>query len=245
MKAVWQGTLSFALLSIPVKLYNAAQPRQFSFKLLCGKCKTPLRYKRYCPKCKKEVAWQNVLHGFKVGDKWFIFTKDQLAKLKPEGTKEAEIVAFTTADSIDPILFDNNYYVVPQSSAKPYFLLRDVLRATAKVAVVRLILHNKEYTALLRPYRNLLLLTTLHYPYEVREPDFPELHERARISKQEFELAKRLVDSMTRDIKLEEFKDSFAEKLKAIVLGKKTKKQQKAQAEKLVEALQLSLSRRK
>ncbi|MEM2605034.1 MAG: Ku protein, partial [Candidatus Pacearchaeota archaeon] len=146
MKAIWQGSIVFGLVNIPVKLYSVAEPKQFSFRLLCGFCQTPLKYQRYCPRCKKEVAWQNVLHGFEIEKgKWKAFTKEQLAKLKPAKLEQIEVLGFTTIDRFDPILFSKNYYVVPsQSREKAYFLFREVLHATAKVAFARMILHEKE-----------------------------------------------------------------------------------------------------
>ncbi len=246
MKAVWQGSITFGLVNIPIKLYNVVEPKQFSFHLLCGVCKSPLKYQRYCPKCKKEVVWQNVLHGFEIEKgKWKAFKKDELVKLKPSGSDQIEILGFTTADRFDAILFSKHYYVVPAKiKEKAYFLLRDILRATAKVAYGRMILHEKEHIVLIRPYKSGLLLTTLHYVYELRDINtIADLKEKVSISKEEFELAKKLVQSLTKEPELDTYKDSFEQKLKEIIFGKSKAKPAKPKPEKLLEALKLSIKK--
>lgn len=247
MKAIWQGSIVFGLVNIPVKLYSVAEPKQFSFRLLCGFCQTPLKYQRYCPQCKKEVAWQNVLHGFKIEkNKWKAFTKEQIAKLKPAKADQIEILGFTTIDRFDPILFSKHYYVVPsQEKEKAYFLFREVLHATAKVAFAKMIFHEKEYIVLIRPYQSGLLLTTLHYLYEIRDINqLSELKEKVSITKEEFELAKKLVATLLKEPELEKYQDSFEAKLRELILGKAKPVAVKPKPEKLIEALKLSIKKK-
>ena len=248
MKAIWQGSIAFGLVNIPIKLYSAAEPKQFSFRLLCNKCHTPLRYKRWCPKCKKEVSWQNVVYGFEVQKgKWKVFTRQQLAKLKPKKADQIDILAFTTIDRFDPILFSKNYFIVPsQKKEKAYFLFREILNATAKVALGRMILHQKEYLVVIKPYKAGMLLTTLHYTYEIRNINkLVELKEKVKINKKEFDLAKRLIKNMLKEPELEKYQDTFEEKLKQIIIGKVEKiKPKKPKPEKLMEALKLSVKRK-
>ncbi len=246
MKAIWKGSIAFGLVNIPVKLYAAVQPKQISFKLLCGKCHTPLKYKRYCPKCKREVVWQDVVKGIKIGNKYIVLSKEQLKKLRPEQLNVIEIVGFIKPETVDKIYFHNNYYIAPDTkSAKAYFLLQEVLRTTATAAVARLVLHEKEYTALITAYKQGLLLTTLYYDYEVRDinaiTEIAEAKKKTKITKQELQLALMLVEKLSKkQLKLEQFKDSFVEKLKAMLAGKIEKPAQ-PQPEKLIEALQLSI----
>ncbi|MCS7134353.1 MAG: hypothetical protein NZ889_00640 [Candidatus Pacearchaeota archaeon] len=207
MKAVWKGSLNFGLVNILVKLYSATHPKQFSFRLLCGRCNTPLRYRRYCPKCRKEVIWQDVKHGIEIEKgKWKVFTKEEIEKIKPNKAEQIEIIGVTTFDRFDPILFHNNYYVVPEKKKeKAYWLFREVLSATARVAFARMILHQKEYIVLVRPYRKGLLLTTLYYPYEIKPMELEELEEKVQITKDEFELAKKLVAVLSKEPELEKY----------------------------------------
>lgn len=247
MKAIWKGSISFGLVNIPVKLYNATQPKQFQFRLVCGTCNTPLKYQRYCPKCKKEVLWENVKHGFQIEKgEWKIFTKEQLERLKPKKADQIEIIGFTSLDRFDPILFMNNYYIVPdKEKEKAYWLFKEVLHAMAKIAFGRMILHQKEYLVIIRPYQTGLLLTTLYYPYEIRDiRRLEELKEKVTITKEEFELAKKLVFSLMKEPELEKYEDTFEKKLKEIILGKKTKEVSEPKPEKLIEALKLSLKKK-
>jgi len=248
MKAVWQGSIEFGLVNIPVKLYSAAQPKAFKFRLLCGKCHSPLRYKRYCERCKKEIAWQNVVKGIELEKgKFYVLTKEAIQKLKPMKTDVIEIIAFIDPNLIDTIFFASNYYVVPsQKKEKAYFLFVEVLRASAKAAIAKLTMHEKDYIVLIRAYKRGLLLTTLHYPYEIRNIDeLEELKEKPEISKKELQLASILLASLTKkEINLEEFRDTFAERLKKALLGKLKIEEEKPRPEKLLEALQLSVKKK-
>jgi DNA end-binding protein Ku len=243
MKAVWKGNISFGLVNIPIKLYSVAEPKQFSFRMLCNKCQTPLKYKRWCPKCKVEVAWQDVLFGFQIEKgKWKAFTRQELNKLKPEKAEEIEIICFTSLEAFDPLLFSKHYFVVPEHSNKAYFLLQQVLQAKAKVAFGKMILHEKEHLVVIRAYKNGLLLTTLYYPYELRDiAQLEELKAKVSISKQEFELAAKLIEKMTSEPDLNAYEDTFEKRLKEVLLGKKEVKPKKPKPEKLLEALELSV----
>ncbi len=202
--------------------------------MLCGKCKTPLQYKRYCPNCKKEVAWQDVVRGLKLGRGiYYVFEKGELEKLKPEKSDVIEILFFTDAE-LEPVYFNKNYYLVPtQEKEKAYFLMKQALEALNMKAVVRLIFKEKEYIGIVQPYRDGMLLTTLNYAYEIRDINKIEiLKSKARISEKELALAKELIKKFyKKTIPIEEFKDTFAEKLKELI--KKKMKGEKVVVEKV------------
>ena len=248
MKAVWQGYISFGMVNIPVKLYSATQPKQFSFHMLCGFCHTPLKYLRYCPKCKKEISWQNVVYGFQISKgKWKVFSREQLAKLKPEKSNYLEVLGFSSLSAFDPLHSNKHYYVVPsKQKEKAYFLFKQVLQETAKVAFGRIIMHEKEHLVFIQSYRKGLLLTTLFYPYEVRPiDDLEELKQPVALSKEELSLAKKLVNALTKEPELEKYRDRFEEKLKALVLGKVKPIAKKPKPEKLLKALELSIPKKR
>jgi DNA end-binding protein Ku len=95
MKSVWEGSVAFGLVNIPVKLYSAVQPRDIGFKLIDAKTKTPIQYKRWCPVCNEEVPWKDVVKGLEIKrGEYYIFTKDELERLKPEKSSTIEIVEF-------------------------------------------------------------------------------------------------------------------------------------------------------
>lgn len=252
MKSVWKGSISFGLVNIPVKLYSATQPRTVSFRYLCKKCHSPLKYQRYCPKCKKDIPWENVVYGFDTGEGYKIFTQQEIEKLKPEKSDIAEVLNFVDTSEIDLIYFNKSYYIIPdKKKEKSFFLFMEALRSAAKAAVVKIILRTKEYLAVIRPYKNVLLMTTLLYESEIRKlKDFEELKEKPKVSSDELKLANQLIKKYSKkEFDISEHEDKFAEKVKEIVTGKKSKKEVKEKSkpkpEKLKKALELSIESQK
>ncbi len=253
MKAVWKGAIAFGLVNIPVKLYSVAEPKAISFRLLCGKCRSPLRYKRWCDKCKKEVSWENVVKGIEYArGKYFVITRDVLKKLRPEKSDLIEIMFFTDKGSIDPIYIGRRYYVVPDKAGeKAYFLLKEVLQATAKIAIGKFVMKEKQYLCAIESYKQGLLLTTLNYAYEVRPIDLiEELKITPKLGKKELALAKELIKKLyEEEFDINAFKDEFAEGLKELIKkmikGEKivVKKKRKKKKLTLVQALKASIGK--
>jgi DNA end-binding protein Ku len=246
MKAVWQGSLSFGLVNIPVRLYSAVNPKELGFRILCDKCNTPLKYKRWCPSCKKEVAWQHVLKGLEVSKGLIVpITKEKLDELKPEKTDTIEIVEFIDLHSIDPIYFSRHYYIAPaKSKEKAYFLLKEVLQQTAKGAVARMVMREKEHVCYVESYKSGMLLTTLNYAYEIRSINqVSELREKPKLKKEEEQLAKQIIDKYYKSkFDISQFRDTFSEKLIELVKGKKPKVAAKIKKSKtLMQALKASV----
>jgi DNA end-binding protein Ku len=137
MRAIWNGNIIFGLVSIPVKLYSATQPRTISFSNLHSVCHTKLESKRWCPKCQKEVPWNEVEKGFKISkDQWVILSKEEIERVKLTTSKNIEIAYFVDASQIDPIFFEKTYYLVPtEAGLKPYSLFVEALRIANKAAI--------------------------------------------------------------------------------------------------------------
>lgn len=249
MKAIWQGSISFGLVSIPVKLYSASEPRVVSFKLLCSKCKSPLHYKRFCPKCHKEIEWTDVIKGLKVAkDKYFALTKEELESIRPEKTKFIEIKQFVDKSQVDPIYYDKYYYCVPQHEKdKAYFLFREILSLTGKVAIATIIMKEKEHVCMISTYKNGLLLTTLVYAYEIRDINQLIGEAKPKLTVQEKNLAMKLIRQMESDFHISAFKDTFAEELKNLIKMKmegkeiKAKPIEKRKVKTLLDALKASV----
>lgn len=253
MKSVWNGSISFGMVNIPVKLYSAVESQAISFRILHKKDKTPLQYKRWCPKCEEEVEWSDVVKGLEVRKgQYYVLSKKELEKLRPEKTNAIEIIQFIDAHQIDPIYFDKNYFTAPvNEKEKAYFLFKEVLESTAKVAVGRFVMKEKEYVCAIQSYKKGLLLTTLNYEYEIRDINkIPELSKDIKLKDEELKLAKQLINKMyDKEFDISDFKDSFAEELKE-VLKKKEKgelikikegKAKKVTKKNLVDALKASL----
>jgi len=226
MKAVWSGSISFGLVDIPVSLYSAVESQSLGFRLLCGKCKTPIKYQRYCPKCEKEVAWEDVVKGLEIGrGKYFVVDKETLKELRPEKTESIDLVEFVDAGQIDPIYFDSHYFAAPErKKEKAYFLFKEVLQTMNKVAVGTFVMKEKEHVCAISAYKKGLLLTTLNYAYEIRDiNDIEVLKSAPKLKKEEEKLAKELISKLSEDeFDITQFKDTFAEELKKL-LKKKAK----------------------
>jgi DNA end-binding protein Ku len=224
MKSVWDGSIAFGLVNIPVKLYSAVQASDVGFRLLDAKSHTPIQYKRWCPVCNVEVPWNDVVKGLEIGiDEYYIFTKEELAKLKPEKTQTIEIMEFVDSASVNPVYYNKHYYAAPEKDKeKAYFLFKEVLLLTAKMAIGRFVMREREYLCAIESYKEGLLLTTLNYEYEVRDiSGIKELKEAPKLKAEEVELAKKLVATLTeKKFEIGKFKDTFAEEIKKAIKKK-------------------------
>jgi DNA end-binding protein Ku len=255
MKSVWEGSIAFGLVNIPVKLYSAVQPRDIGFKLIDAKTKTPIQYKRWCPVCNEEVPWKDVVKGLEIKrGEYYIFTKEELERLKPEKSSTIEIVEFIDSARIDSVYFDKHYYCAPASeSEKAFFLFKDVLLLTAKVAVGRFVMREKEHVCAIESYKNGLLLTTLNYAEEVRDiGELKELKNAPKMDAKELELAKKLVAMLSEnEFEIGKFKDTFSEDIKKALKSKekielevKEKTAKETKEKDLMASLKMSLEKK-
>lgn len=224
MKALWKGSLSFGLVTIPIELYSATQAHSLGFKLLHAKCHTPINNLRWCPHCQEDVTWSDIVKGLKLKDSsYFVLTQERLKKLKLQKTDSINIVEFINKDALEPIYLDNHYYIIPQSHADhAYFLFTTALADLKKVAIGQFVLKDKEHICALQPYKNGLLLTTLNYAYEVRQfKEFNDLHA-PHLPTRELTLARQLITQLSKKaFSIDHFKDTFIQKLKKALGSKK------------------------
>jgi DNA end-binding protein Ku len=252
MHAIFTGNISFGLVSIPIKIYSATETKGIEFHNLCNVCHTPLTYKRWCPKCQKEVSWAEIKKGFKISkEKWVILEKEELEKIKLPTTKNIEIIQFVDVGQIDPIYFEKSYYVAPQEGGvKAYSLFVEALRLANKAAIGRVVIRNKEYLVALRPFKKGLVMHVLYYFGEIKDIEkLKELENLVVVSKEELELAKLLIGKLsTEEFDISKFKDRYAEAIKELIKTKlegkeyEVKAEEKvAEAKSLMEALKASV----
>ncbi len=222
-RAIWKGAISFGLVSIPVKTYGAISEHKTGLRMMCPTCKSPLQFRRMCPKCEKEVPWDDIIRGYEIQKgKYVPITPKELEKLELESGRLVEVFQFVDADKLDPIYFDSSYYLMPdERGEKPYFLMREALEQYQKVAVGRVVMHEKEHLVALRPYEGSILMSTLHYADEIRSPrDFPELKKGVEVDKEELELAGQLIRIMKKPFNYKEYKDRYHEALMRLIEAK-------------------------
>ncbi len=228
-RTIWKGAISFGLVSIPVKTYGAISEHKTGLRLMCPRDKSPLTFRRICPKENKEVPWEEVVRGYEVQKgKYVTITPKELEALELKSGRLVEVFQFVDAENLDPIYFDSSYYLIPdEHGEKPYYLMREALEQNNKVAVGRVIMHEKEHLVALRPYEGAILMTTLHYADEVRSTkDFPELKKAPEVEKEELELAGQLIKIMKKPFAFKEYRDRYQESLMKLVEAKMKGKEQ-------------------
>ena len=221
MKSIWNGSINFGLVNIPVKLYSAVESKAFSFKMLDSEHHSPIKYKRVSEKTGKEVPWKDIVKGIELAKgKFFVPSKEQIAAIKPEKSDTIDIVEFVDQDQIDPLYFNSHYYIGPaKEKEKTYFLFKEILQITARTALGRFVMREKEYVCTIKAYKEGMLLTTLNYVYEIREvKDVDNLSAVPKLSKEELSLAKELINKLyKKQFNIDQFKDTFAEEMEKLM----------------------------
>lgn len=216
MKAIWSGSISFGLLDIPIYLYSAISEHKFGFRILCNTCHTPLKNIRWCERCKKAVAWDETVKGFEQTKNSFrIMTKEDIDRLKPEKTNLIAIKEFIDRSYLEMLYIDSHYYMLPaKEHNKAFYLFAQALKKSNKVAIGQFVMREKEYVVALSFYKNILLLNTLHYEYEIRAAEI-KITKKMEPTKEELDLALLLINKLThKTFDLSKYKDTFVEKLK-------------------------------
>jgi DNA end-binding protein Ku len=220
MKAIWKGSISFGLVNIPVAMHSVCEPKSITFTVLCRDCQMPLRYKRICTSCNKEIPWDQVVKGFEFEKGHFVvFSKEEIESISALSTKHITIIGFAEPTDIDPVYFSKHYYISPEKGAeKAFYLLHTAMSLKNIVAICKVVVRNKEYIGLIRPYKKILIVTLLHYESEIRKP--PSECETFKLSKEEVTLATNLIEALKKEFKLTDFKDEFRTKLEELIKQK-------------------------
>jgi DNA end-binding protein Ku len=222
MRSIWKGTVSFGLVSIPVKLYTATEERDVSFHQVRRSDGSRIRYRRVAEADGEEVAYGDIAKGFQLpsGDT-VVLTDDDLADLPLPTTRVVDVLQFVPLEQVDPIYFARSYYLEPEkTAAKPYVLLRDALERSGKVAIVKVAIRSREQLATLRVREGVIVMETMVWPDEVRAPDFAFLDEDITPRPQELSMAETLVESMAGDFDPGEFHDDYREALQKVIDAK-------------------------
>ncbi len=222
MRSMWKGVISFGLVTIPVKLYTATEQRDVSFRQVHAEDGGRIHFRRVCSLDGEEVPFADVAKGYELPDgEMVVLTDEDLAQLPLPTARSIEVLNFSPADQVDPILWNRSYYVEPEpAGARAYVLLRDALDRSGRVAVTKVALRQRESLATLRTRDGLLVLETMLWPDEIRVPDFAFLDQDIDVRAQELRMATSLIDSMTEDFEPDEYHDSYREALQELVEAK-------------------------
>ena len=219
-RSIWNGVISFGMVSIPVKLYTATQSKDISFHLLHKECNTRLQQLRWCPTHERAVEWSEVARGYEYArDEHVILTEEDFEKLPLPSKQTVELSAFVKAEEIDPVYYEKSYYLEPDAKGiKPFALLMTALREKGLTGIAKIAVRNKEQLCALRPMDGTLILETLFYPDEIRveKTELPDV----TISDKELEMAYTLIDLLSEEFEPEKYKDEYRDALMKLIEAK-------------------------
>jgi DNA end-binding protein Ku len=222
MRAIWKGAVSFGLVSVPVKLYSATESHDISFRQVHAKDGGRIKYQRVCSIDGEEVAYADIAKGYETDDgEMVILDDDDLAQLPANSSREISVEKFVPSDQIDPMMLEKSYYLEPEKSGlKPYALLRDALKKSDRMAVVTVSLRTRMTPAVLRVRDDVLVLQTMMWPDEIRNPDFGSLRDVEPAKPNELKMAQLLLDTLAGDYDPSEFEDDYAAAVHDLVEAK-------------------------
>jgi DNA end-binding protein Ku len=220
MRPIWSGTISFGLVSVPVRMYSATESKELRFHFLHKEDLAPIGYDKVRKDTGERVGPDEIVRGFEVEKGRYVPIEDEdLDRLDIELTHSIDICDFVELDEIDPIYFRKAYYLLPDEGAeKPYRLLVRALEETGKVGIAKVVIRNKQHLAALRPYEEALVLETMYYADEVRRPE--RVDGDTRLQKAEVEMAKTLVENLSDSFEPEKYDDTYRKELLDLIKAK-------------------------
>jgi DNA end-binding protein Ku len=222
MQAIWKGTISFGLVTIPIKVYSATEERNISFRQVHEEDGGRIRYKRVCEVDGKEVPYSDIGKGYELPDgRMVILSDEDFAELPLPTAKSIEVLEFVPADAVDPLYFSKAYYLAADGvGVKPYVLLRDALTETGQCALVKVAIRTRETLALLRERDGALVLQTMLWPDEVRDSSFAVPDGSVNIRKQEVGMAESYISTLSGDFDPSKYSSDYRKALEELVQAK-------------------------
>jgi DNA end-binding protein Ku len=219
-RSIWRGTISFGLVSVPVRMFTATESKELRFHFLHKDDLTPIGYDKVRKDTGEHVDPEDIVRGFEVSKGQYVPLEDEdLDRLDVELTKAIDICDFVDLDEIDPVYFRKAYYLLPEDGAeKPYLLLVRALEETGKVGIAKVVIRNKQHLAALRPVDGTLVLETMYYADEVRKPE--SIDGNTRLRKPEVEMAKSLVENLSASFDPEKYDDTYRTELLQLLRDK-------------------------
>ncbi|MBV9760221.1 MAG: Ku protein [Acidobacteriaceae bacterium] len=247
---VWKGYITFGLITIPVRLFAAARTERVGFHQIHQVCGSRIKQQIYCPHCDRVVERNELVKGYEVEKEKYVIVNDEDVKsVAPASSDNMEILEFVKAEGIDPIYFDASYFMVPEEAGKKaYYLLLQTMQKSGYSAIAKIAMHQREYTVVVRPHADGLLLHTMFYPEEVREtPEFRR-DENVSVKPQEVALAEKLVEGLAADFDPSKYHDEYQQRVMQMIEAKREGQHVPSEAPKrrapvvdLMQALQKSL----
>ncbi|HEX6461807.1 MAG TPA: Ku protein [Candidatus Saccharimonadales bacterium] len=252
MRPIWNGSISFGLINIPVRIFSGTNPHEgIDLDMLHKDDHSPIRYARICRKDGEEIPWNDIVKGYEYreGD-YVVLTKKELESIDAEKTQTIDILQFVDEQDIDIRYFEKPYYLeVVKGGDKAYALLRTALQKTGKLALAKFVMHQREHVAVIKPLGRALVLEQMRFPSDLREPGELHFPTDKAVTQKEAEMAIKLVKQETKPFIAEDLRDTYTEELEEMIKGKtkgkkitsKTKAPEKTSSKDLMSALKASL----
>jgi DNA end-binding protein Ku len=219
MRPIWKGQISFGLINVPIELYSAEERKDIGFKLLDSRNKAKIRYERINEETGEEVPWSDIVRAYEMDkNNYVVLDEADFQQAAVENTQTFEIEDFVPQDELDSLYFEKPYYLVPAKKAqKGYVLLREVLKESKKAAIGKVVIRTRQYLAALIPQEDMLIMNVMRFADEIRSQEGLSIPQGGckdyKISDKEFEMAVKLVDSMTVDWNPKKYHDDYRESL--------------------------------
>jgi DNA end-binding protein Ku len=213
MHTIWKGSIGFALVNIPVRMYAAVDESTLPFISLDKNNNARIKYQKVNEVTGKVVKHEDIVKGYKMGDGFVIVEEEDFKNATPEKIDHLEIVQFVNEKEVDAVYFEKPYYLAPEKGAiKPYSLLRDALKREGTAALGPLVYHKKEWIGLIKPLGDILVLHRLRFAQEIRPSDQIAVPH-TEVKEAELKIASQLIKQLTQPFNPEQFKDEFTDKL--------------------------------
>lgn len=253
MRSIWNGSISFGLVTIPIKMYSASEDRKLDLDMLDSHDHARIRYKRVNENTGEEVAWKDIVKGYKMDDGYVILENEDFDSANMKKSKTLEIEAFVKEEEVAEVLYKKPYFLEPQKEGgKSYNLLRDALKKTKKLGLATFVMRQKENLCLIGVYKDILVAHIIRFSDELRDGTGLQLPE-TKVSKKEVDMALSLIDQYTEKFDLQQYKDVYNDQLLKIIESKAKGKKSKVKkfeskatpAKDLMAQLKASLEKRK
>jgi DNA end-binding protein Ku len=223
-RPTWKGFLKISLVNIPVRVFPATDAAAtISFNQLHGECQTRIQQKRWCPHCEREVPHSEIVKGYEFEKgRYVVVTEDDMSKVRPESTRVIDLVQFTDATAIDPIMIERPYYLAPDGgmATEAFAVMREGMKG--KAGIGKLALYGREYLVAVQPREKGLVMYTMRHANEVRGMENIEELDSvpSKVKPEEIKLAKQVIENFEGEFKLAEYRDEYQEELQRIIDAK-------------------------
>jgi DNA end-binding protein Ku len=252
-RSIWNGTITFGLVNVPIKLYTATESKTVHFNEVHAKDGARIEHRRICSKEGKEVSYDEVVKGYEVEpDKYVVLEKEEIKAAAGNRGKVVHIAEFVEAADVDPVFFEKTYFVGSRDDPDPYRLLHEALRKTGRAGIGRFTFHDREYLVAIRALDDVIALHTLRFHDEVVSGDELDIAPGSKKpSKQEIQMAGKLIDALARGFDPKDYEDSYREAVLDLIKRKAkgeeidlTEQEEPEQGDDLAAALEASLGAR-